>query len=60
MAHFSLPRFVWVGWHHADGSWHILPRSVIYAAEHPALAMVEVLAHMRLSLANIPSTRKGG
>nr|WP_218170071.1 RES family NAD+ phosphorylase [Pseudomonas sp. P7759] len=37
-----------------------MPRSVIYAAEHPALAMVEVLAHMRLSLANIPSTRKGG
>jgi RES domain-containing protein len=56
VAHFSLPRFEWVGWHHADGSWHTLSRSVIYAAEHPALAMVEVLAHMRLSLANIPST----
>lgn len=45
-----------MGGHHTDGRWHTLPRSVIYAAEHPALAMVEVLAHMRLSLANIPST----
>jgi hypothetical protein len=45
-----------LGGHHTDGRWHTLPRSVIYAAEHPALAMVEVLAHMRLSLANIPST----
>ncbi|PHN59638.1 hypothetical protein AO268_30715 [Pseudomonas sp. ICMP 8385] len=45
-----------LGGHHTDGRWHTLPRSVIYTAEHPALAMVEVLAHMRLSLANIPST----
>jgi RES domain-containing protein len=35
-----------------------MPRSVFYAAEHAALAMVEVMAHMRLSLTNIPTTLK--
>lgn len=52
----AFPGLSGLGGHHTDGRWHTLPRSVIYAAEHPALAMVEVLAHMRLSLANIPST----
>ncbi|MDI3263305.1 MAG: RES family NAD+ phosphorylase [Fulvimonas sp.] len=37
-----------------DGRWHTRGRRVIYAAEHPALAMVEIMAHMRLGLANIP------
>jgi RES domain-containing protein len=41
---------------HVDGRWHTRGRRVIYAAEHPALAMVEVMAHMRLSLTNIPIT----
>jgi RES domain-containing protein len=31
---------------------------VVYASEHPALAMVEVLAHMRMSLNNIPGSLK--
>jgi RES domain-containing protein len=31
---------------------------VIYAGEHPALSMVEVMAHMRLSLTAIPTTLK--
>jgi RES domain-containing protein len=46
------------GGHHTDGRWHTLPRSVLYAAEHPALAMVEVMAHMRLSVTRIPTTLK--
>lgn len=37
-----------------DGRWHTKPKNVLYAAEHPALAMVEVLAHMNLTPANIP------
>jgi len=52
----AFPGLSGLGGHHTDGRWHTLARSVIYAAEHLALAMVEVLAHMRLSLANIPST----
>lgn len=52
----AFPGLSGFGGHHTDGRRHTLPRSVIYAAEHPALEMVEVLAHMRLSLANIPST----
>ncbi|RMH94440.1 RES domain-containing protein [Lysobacter pythonis] len=47
-----------IGGHHGDGRWHTQPRSVLYAAEHPALAALEVMAHMRLSLANIPVTLK--
>lgn len=47
-----------VGGLHTDGRWHTRPRPVLYAAEHPALAMIEVMAHMRLSLANIPTTLK--
>lgn len=41
---------------HTDGRWHTAPRRVIYAAEHPALAMIESLAHMRLSIEAIPTT----
>jgi RES domain-containing protein len=41
---------------HSDGRWHTIGHPVIYAGEHPALSMVEVMAHMRLSLANIPTT----
>jgi RES domain-containing protein len=40
----------------SDGRWHTLPRCVLYVAEHPALAMVEVIAHMHLSLTSIPTT----
>jgi RES domain-containing protein len=42
------------GGQQTDGRWHTRPRPVLYASEHPALAMVEVLAHMRLSFNNIP------
>lgn len=47
-----------VGGHHQDGRWHTMKRSVIYTGEHPALAMIEVMAHMRLSLTNIPVSLK--
>lgn len=43
---------------HASGRWHTQGRRVIYASEHPALAMVEVMAHLRLSIAAIPLTLK--
>lgn len=43
---------------HTDGRWHSKGRPVMYAAEHPALAMVEAMAHMRLSLTNIPMRLK--
>lgn len=43
---------------HAAGRWHTQGRRVIYASEHPALAMVEVMAHLRLSIAAIPLTLK--
>lgn len=47
-----------IGGQHTDGRWHTRPRHVLYAAEHPALAALEVMAHMRLSLAAIPTTLK--
>jgi RES domain-containing protein len=40
------------------GRWHTAGRPVLYAGEHPALAMMEVMAHMRLSLSAIPLTLK--
>lgn len=43
---------------HASGRWHTQGRRVIYASEHPALAMVEVMAHLRLSITAIPLTLK--
>lgn len=42
----------------AAGRWHTQGRRVIYASEHPALAMVEVMAHLRLCIAAIPLTLK--
>jgi RES domain-containing protein len=46
------------GGQQTDGRWHTRPRPVIYVSEHPALAMVEVLGHMRLGITNIPLTLK--
>ena len=39
----------------ASGRWHNRPRNVVYAAEHPALAVLEALAHLHLSLSTIPT-----
>lgn len=52
------PGITGIGGHHSDGRWHSRPRSVLYAAEHPALAALEVMAHMRLATDNIPVTLK--
>lgn len=52
----SYPGLSGLGGTFVDGRWHTKPRRVIYAAEHPALAMVEVLAHMNLSIDSIPTT----
>lgn len=46
------------GGKHADGRWHTRGKPIIYASEHPALAMVEAMAHMRLGVASIPLTLK--
>lgn len=54
----SYPGLSGIGGQHEDGRWHGKPRAVLYAAEHPALAMVETMAHMRLSLEEIPLTLK--
>ncbi|WP_299692781.1 RES family NAD+ phosphorylase [Hydrocarboniphaga sp.] len=43
---------------HTSGRWHTVGRLVIYAGEHPALAMIETMAHMRLTLTSIPLTLK--
>jgi RES domain-containing protein len=45
-----------IGGTFVDGRWHTKPRSILYSAEHPALAMVEVLAHMQLSTTTMPTT----
>lgn len=50
------PGLTGIGGTFVDGRWHTKPRNVIYAAEHPALAMVEVLAHMHLTATTMPIT----
>lgn len=42
----------------ASGRWHHRPRRVVYAAEHPALAVLEALAHLNLAQHEIPRTLK--
>ena len=54
----AYPGLTGAGGRYEDGRWHGKPRAVLYAAEHPALAMVETMAHMRLSLGEIPLTLK--
>ena len=40
----------------ASGRWHTMPKPVIYAAEHPALAMVEIMAGMRIKADQMPKS----
>lgn len=54
----SWPGLSGVGGLHEAGRWHTRGHPVVYAAEHPALAMVEAMAHLRLDLDNIPTTLK--
>lgn len=46
------------GGRHADGRWHTRGQPILYTAEHPALAMVEAMAHMHLGITTIPLTLK--
>lgn len=41
-----------------SGRWHTAGRPVLYAAEHPALALIEVLAHLMASLDEVPINLK--
>lgn len=43
-----------IGGTYASGRWHTMPRRVVYAAEHPALAMVETMAGMRIKPGQFP------
>lgn len=52
----SYPGLTGVGGTFVDGRWHTKPRHVLYVAEHPALAMIEILAHMRLDASKVPLT----
>ena len=52
------PGLTGIGGNFVDGRWHTKPRNIIYVAEHPALAMVEVLAHMHLTAATMPTSLK--
>lgn len=54
----SYPGLSGIGGHHADGRWHTRGKAILYASEHPALAMVEAMAHMRLGVTAIPLTLK--
>jgi RES domain-containing protein len=54
----SYPGLSGVGGQHVDGRWHTRGRQILYTSEHPALAMVEAMAHMRLGITAIPLTLK--
>lgn len=45
-----------MGGMYASGRWHTVGRRVLYAAEHPALALVEVLAHLQIPPDRMPTT----
>ena len=52
------PGLTGAGGRYDDGRWHSKGSAIIYAAEHPALAMVETMVHMRLALDTIPVVLK--
>lgn len=61
-----MPRVLWritqypglsgIGGLYGDGRWHTKGRPIVYAAEHPALALVETMAHLDLSIDEVPDT----
>lgn len=63
-----MPREVWrisqypglggLGGMYGDGRWHSRGKLIIYAAEHPALALIEAMAHLDLSIDEVPDTLK--
>jgi RES domain-containing protein len=38
------------------GRWHEKGRHVVYASEHPASALLEVMVHLEIDFADLPST----
>ena len=52
------PGLTGIGGLYVDGRWHSKGRRIIYAAEHPALALVETMAHLDLSIDEIPDDLK--
>lgn len=52
----SHPGLSGVGGTFVSGRWHTMPRHVLYLAEHPALALLEVMAHLELTAESIPLT----
>jgi RES domain-containing protein len=50
------PGLTGIGGTFSNGRWHHAPRHIVYAAEHPALALAEVLAHLRAELDLMPTS----
>lgn len=44
------------GGRRSDGRWHEQGRSVVYLAEHPALALLGVLVHLEIDPDDLPSS----
>ncbi|MCB1385911.1 MAG: RES family NAD+ phosphorylase [Nitratireductor sp.] len=42
------------GGRYVGGRWHSAGRPIVYLAEHPALAALEVLVHMDMAMADLP------
>jgi len=40
---------------HASGRWHSRGRRVVYLADHPASALVEVMAHLEIDAEDLPT-----
>ncbi|MBR0968911.1 RES family NAD+ phosphorylase [Bradyrhizobium diazoefficiens] len=45
-----------VGGLKADGRWHDRGRPVVYAADHPASALLEVMVHLEIDFEDLPTT----
>ena len=44
-----------VGGLHASGRWHSRGRRVVYLADHPASALLEVLVHLEIDVEDLPT-----
>ncbi|MBR0841796.1 RES family NAD+ phosphorylase [Bradyrhizobium liaoningense] len=45
-----------VGGLKADGRWHDRGRHAVYAADHPASALLEVMVHLEIDLEDLPTS----